>query len=76
MGIEHNNLFCLFYCEARRKCISDTKLIPNWMPTCKDMEQIILEKFTVGEVYTLWQQAYKKAYGVFPTRANRPTKHS
>jgi hypothetical protein len=41
---------------------------------CYEIEKQVLAKFTVGETYQLWQQAYKKAYGTFPTRNNRPVK--
>lgn len=73
MGIDHNKIYCLFYCDQRRKCYNDKKQIPAM--TASDIEKLVLEKFTVGEVYYLWQQAYKKSYGVFPTRNNRPIRN-
>jgi hypothetical protein len=74
MGIDHNKIYCLLYCDSRNKCYAEEKQIPGM--TTKDLEKLVMEKFTVGEVYQLWQQAYKKAYGVYPTRSNRPTKAS
>jgi hypothetical protein len=72
LRIDQNKIYCLFYCLERKKCYSENKIIPQF--TTKDIEKAVLEKFTVGEVYSLWQQAYKKAYGEFPTRNNRPVK--
>jgi len=34
--------------------------------SCKDIEKLVLEHFNVGEVFYLYQLAYKKAYGKFP----------